>query len=436
MIEPQVEPVSMLKAFERDEALKTAEVLYYPNLELIEQEAKEREGKIFNAFTESAEGSVEEEDRARAAAVCYLVLTGRQLQHAEGPAREAISGRFTQASIELYGSPDTEQVALLVANDLQRVESYEDRPDIDQERVERLTAFYRKQLGDHKPAASELDVNFADTLDKVRDALIKRYAAVCEVFEGVTRSGKKVTAEQTAELFAQGIALLAKRDTVWQGWSTKVGKSRGMKANDKDKVVSVGNIERSAERLFPLFAHEVLVHAQRAVNGSQSGSYMAEHGMPNYLIAEEGLAKFVQTAVSEDRQPITNDLYMDIGFALGQLGQPPLTRRELQQIYLDKLIVEQQAQGEEVDYEDLLSKSWSHVNRIYRGSLGNDVIAVNTKDIAYHQGFIKIAHFIQGQLEQGYSVDVILDYLLSARFDPTNDRHVRYLKDLGHYGAV
>lgn len=422
-------PVEMLEAFSRDEAQKAAEVLSYPDLEIYAQQAKSKDGQLFNEFVDSEPGTLEEEDRARAVAVGNFVLTGLQLQYSLGERREIVSQRFTEASIELYGRPEPDEVAALAARELNRVQSYKHNPAVDQERVARLEKFFSSQLQDNDLSVPEhMERSLIEALDQMKEMLASRYGNIAEIFNKAAADYRKLSPEQTSNVFKKAVAQLAEDNPAWNDWSVEVGKTRAMSVNDRKRLISVGSISRATDKLLPLFAHEVLVHAQRAVNGSKLQSYPAEHGMPDYLGAEEGLAKFVQIALSGDRTPVTSDIYMNTGFALGQLGQPQITRTQLQQIYLDKLIVTKQATGAEVDLPDMVSKSWSHVNRIYRGSLGNEVVAVNTKDIAYHKGFLQISSYVQQQIESGMSVEEIFDYLVSAKFDPTNPKHVGHIK--------
>lgn len=423
-------PVEMLKAFARDEALKGAAMLSYPDLEMRAQEALDKDGRIFNEFSDCEIGTVEEEDRARAAARGYFVLTGLQLQHAIPERRELVSERFTEASKELYGEPEADEVARLATHELEELGSYVDNPEVDQARLARVKRFYETQLEGVSVEARVTDERLVEALDAVAAMVEARFGSALQVFDEVEARGEKVSPEKVAELFQEGLDRLAELDPAWKNWCAKISESRAMKADVENRVIRVGGISREADRLRQLFGHEVLVHGMRAVNGAKTGDYMAENGLPDYLTAEEGLAKFVQIALSGERAAPASDIYMNIGFALGQLGKPPVTRQELQQIHLDKMIVKAQAEGKDVEVEDLTSKSWSDINRVYRGSLGNDVVAVNTKDITYHQGFLKIAKFIEGELQAGRSADEMFDYLASAKFDPTNPRHVAYLKGL------
>lgn len=116
---------------------------------------------------------------------------------------------------------------------------------------------------------------------------------------------------------------------------------------------------------------------------------------------------------------------MDTALALGTLGLS-LKREEILKLHTLKEKIRQQAAEEVVDPAKFEDDSWRYVNRIYRGSLGNEHIAVNTKDIAYYKGYVAINKYIAAELEQGRSIEEIMDYILSGSFDPTNSRHIDY----------
>ena len=72
-----------------------------------------------------------------------------------------------------------------------------------------------------------------------------------------------------------------------------------------------------------------------------------------------------------------------------------------------------------------MKKITPHINRIYRGSEGDDIVGVFTKDIAYLDGLIKIMQYILDRINKGDNINDIMDYLLSGKFDPTNQVHVK-----------
>jgi hypothetical protein len=84
------------------------------------------------------------------------------------------------------------------------------------------------------------------------------------------------------------------------------------------------------------------------------------------------------------------------------------------------------AADERLDLNLLEKVTWEHVNRIYRGSLGNKYIAVFTKDVAYYRGFIKIANYLKRSEKRG-RLRHALEYIFDGKFDPTNPNHRKFV---------
>ncbi|HEX5448346.1 MAG TPA: hypothetical protein VFW90_04080, partial [Candidatus Saccharimonadales bacterium] len=122
----------------------------------------------------------------------------------------------------------------------------------------------------------------------------------------------------------------------------------------------------------------------------------------------------------------SKDFYMEIAVALGQFGQPMVTRAQMQKFCLDREVIRTQAKGKPVEEKPLSDKTWGHVNRIYRGSLGNEEVAVNTYETVYYGGFRPIAEYVRKQLAAGRSMDGIFGELTCARIDPTNPQDIEY----------
>ena len=97
---------------------------------------------------------------------------------------------------------------------------------------------------------------------------------------------------------------------------------------------------------------------------------------------------------------------------------------------MNRAIMRNEKSEQKKTESDLVKEVYAHVNRIYRGSLGNEHVGVFTKDISYHKGFIEMARYIQAQVEDGKSVSDIMTFLLSGKFDPTNSKHIEYISSV------
>lgn len=198
--------------------------------------------------------------------------------------------------------------------------------------------------------------------------------------------------------------------------------------DEGENQVGIGRLGKYAPgRAKRLFIEEVLVHAGRRNNGTKTGDYLLAQGMGQIIEAEEGLAKVFQVSLGEALGKKVEDYYIDTAFALGLLGKKQLARPEMAGLYYDKQVVRAQANGTTLEPARLYDDTWRYVNRIYRGSLGNHHVGVNTKDISYYAGFLKMREFIKGQLDAGVKPPLLLEYVLFGRFDPANPAHVKHV---------
>jgi len=106
-----------------------------------------------------------------------------------------------------------------------------------------------------------------------------------------------------------------------------------------------------------------------------------------------------------------------------------MPRSVLQDLHSNRLLLREQIAGNDLSPDDAARRARSHVNRVYRGSLGNEIVGVNTKDIAYFQGFMKMANYVFEQRENGVPMEAIYDYIMSGCFDPTEETHRAYMAD-------
>jgi hypothetical protein len=152
-------------------------------------------------------------------------------------------------------------------------------------------------------------------------------------------------------------------------------------------------------------------------------------GLPDYLEAEEGLGVLAEAALGDGIPSKIKDRYLDIALAMGNYRRRAVNREQLFNVCYVRAVLRSLDRGFDLDLDDLENQVWQHVNRIYRGSLGDKYVAVFTKDIAYYQGFIKMAKYLKVEAKQG-RLTSSLDLALSAKFDPTSANDVRYVKSL------
>jgi len=423
-------PIKTLDAFFRSDDNVDARVIAYPKLERYADQARQQESQLWQEFMAEEDGSMEEEERARALAMGYLVLTGMQLQTAPERHRSDISDRFSEATVELYGEPEKAEVRRIAIRQIEGFYPLFDMPDVDHNALLRTLIYLNDQVGFYSRETVESESDSYEQMNaKIAEAFTRRFGGALEVFDKLDPSIESLSPEQLKACFEQAKSVLAESDPDWDNYGFDFSEKKSCEYDKDSRQVLIGRLdEYKTNRAKRLFIEEVLVHMQRAKNGAKTGDYLMEAGLPGIGDAEEGLAKVFQVAMGEPLGERSEDFYMDTAFALGSLGKPKLSRPELVGRYVDRMTIRHQAKGEQFDRAKLVHNAWRYANRIYRGSLGNHHVGVNTKDISYYLGYLKIREFTKSHLDAGLDPDKLLDYLLLGRFDPTKQDHADHAR--------
>lgn len=375
-----------------------SERLDYPKLRPAVEKHRPRERARMAQFWDAEEGSLDEHAAAQQLAMQYMLMGAQALELSANP--ELWSQRYTQATSEIYGLPEPELARQL----------------------------WREQQDD----GIEAETPFRDAAEKVGEFLDSKYASVFEALDIDSLSSEPIGPGDIANKFEAAIAVLAQEhDADWAKWTVERNDEKdslSVVAGSKKILVGMRRANVQPQQLKALFAHEVLVHGLRGVNGQKTSKELG-NGLPGYLDAEEGFGVFVEYAISGKISEKNVDRYVDIAYALGQIDGTQHTRQELIDHAMKRATERNEKAEQKKTQDDLLKEVYAHVNRIYRGSLGNEHVGVFTKDISYHKGFIEMARYIQEQLDNGNTIDDIMDFLSSGKFDPTNRRHLSYLSD-------
>lgn len=365
---------------------------------------------------------IEEEVLAMHLAFQYLLQTAVKANTAETPELKSMwSERYTKASVELYGEPDEQIATSLFAKHIHELSTLQERSKINSEPIESYFVA-TPRLGE----LQETSFDFTANTESIGKIVTDEYKEAFELFS--MPDDELIDPEKAAELFSNSLEILAQKNPIWAEWNIELVDDNKLTVYTASKTIKVGQHRSisSAKQIRGLFAHELLVHAHRAVNGSQypEESRMRK-GLPGYLETEEGLGVYLEYAVTGDVPVKIVDRYVDTALALGQIGGKQYSRPELfKYTYLRHVLrTEASDRDGQIDYQALRDETWAYVNRIYRGTPGNDSIGVYTKDIVYYQGFLKIGRFINEQVADGKTPKKVLDYLLQGKFDPTNPKH-------------
>ncbi len=188
---------------------------------------------------------------------------------------------------------------------------------------------------------------------------------------------------------------------------------------------SVLRSRKNNRRLTPgvmegIFAHEVLTHVVRAVNGETSKLQLLSQGLAGYLPGEEGIATYREQLCNGATDYAGGTMYLAIGLAFGLDRQgAKRTFAEVYELMTDYFIVRNNGL-----VNASKSKAFATCCRIFICSSQTDIPLVLTRDIAYRDGNIAICQLLRDTPEAAASFDV-------GKYNPTNLAHVQALTTLG-----
>ena len=427
--------VKVLEAIQPSNSGKGEPVLTYTALGRLIKEYETTHRARERKFWESESGTLNESYNARELAFEYFLHTAKKLIDADDTTRDIWADRYTQASIELYGEPDKEEVTNLITEEYQALLDLRGNEDISQTHLSILLEAYGPMLATR--ADSQVDIidslHEREAIHEYGKAILAKYKPI---FDLVEESGKtEFSAKELHTLFEKALDWLKKNDDPdWKDWS--IGEAKGnfifVKADNMTINIPPHREAASAQEARGVLAHELLVHALRGKNGYKTGDKELATGVAGYLSAEEGLGILSEEAINGELPEKAYDRYVDIALALGSVDGVQKTRQEVFEISFARQIVRGQKNGtlRDTDISVLERKVWGHVDRIYRGSPGDNTNAkqgIFTKDIAYYVGYKLMAQYITEQMTLGKSASEIFEYLSQAKIEKTNKEHVARL---------
>lgn len=419
--------IGVLEAIRPGGAIGAAQ-LAYPNLAALvsfhEPFQAEREARLRAAPA----GTLEHMSALAAVRRFRLIVTALRLQTAEPSDRQRLSDEYTRLSLSIFGGPDRSAASRLLADELAALRNLNEEPQASQTLRKQLVTLYENQLGDNatvpdKPLALPLDAIVAAT----RAYFLDEYGGALHAVVGHDDLATVVDAKEVAARFREGLAYLQKTEPAWKAWKIEVGTGAALEVKVSKRTIVVGarRVPMNLRSVQSLFGHEVLVHALRSLRAEQRGDALGASGLPGYGDIEEGLGCLVEYAIggNDDVLHKIRDRYLDVALALGMFAQPPLPRWQL----FDVVSARYQLRDNANNISVVEKRAWAHVDRIYRGSLGTDIVGVCTKDSAYYKGFRSIVEYI-AEARKTSEVAEIFGYLLAAKFNPLEPRHRAYMQ--------
>lgn len=415
------------------ESARADQLEYQKLLPAVQKYAVDERGRQAK-FWDSEQDSLEEEDAARQLAAQYLLMTSVKLtQDAALPASKQLwSDRYTRATSELWGIPETSLAKELIGAQAAQLLDSSRAKGVDHELVNHMSELLDR-FGINIEVSETAKPEFAEVAGQIGNALKNKYAHAFQALD-LDNAPKRINPESIADRLQKAKLILARDyDNDWNEWTIVRDNDKDQLSiipQDKQIIVGMNRADASPQELEGLFSHEILVHVIRSLNGYKK-SYELATGLPGYLDNEEGLGVFFQYATTGEVPPLNIDRYVDIALALGQIDGIPKSRHELIDFVMTRALIrnEQASSHLRKSDADIQKAVFAHVNRIYRGTLGNEYIGVFTKDILYHKGFIDMGRYITAELKAGKSPELLIEFLQQGKFDPTKSKHLEYLQE-------
>lgn len=440
MSRPTIEVLSSINPIDRGDYIES------PNLDrnLVRGHAEKKDGEevfipgydrvvgdLWTNFTTEETGSLDEHKAATSLASYYLLKTAQQVQ---GYGRDKVlwSERFAQASRELHGTTEPSQVAFLADQQLKDL-SYRVTSERQRGALEHVEQIYSKitETGSDEPK-NKPELN-REQLSQVTADLHIRYEVIFRELDQL--HGGPYTSLEVREICQRILNGLSAQEKEWMSWDITNTPGKAMfSVSSSNRAIDIpdGRADvKTKQELTGLLLHEIGVHAARAVGGYTAGNKKLASGMPGYVDFEEGFGIFVEYVATGKMPDKASDRYIDIALASGVNGIR-LSRTQLIDLAIARLTI----RFEDIEPEGIEKEARDHINRIFRGGNGvayyNDdgtikAQAVFSKDLSYFVGFPKVVEYIKHQLDAGYDVSEVLDYLLCGKFDPTIDAHAKYV---------
>lgn len=426
-------PINVIAAIQPSASSVAADRLKYPLLAKTVARHESFQAERLARFKAASPGSLEAAYWQDQLTRFACLRTALALQTAPPAEQQALSDVFTKLTVELFGAPDPVVARHLLVRELDEVRQLAAKTPGSSDAARRLAQAYEMQLGTAPPAAPQDDglAGLPEFAADIQDYFRGLFGPALDAVAADSLPEDTLPPAKIAARFRAGLKVLKRADPAWKEWRVVLHQSNGLGVNVARRRVLVGKYRPPlfARDLQAYFAHELLVHALRSVRASGRGDTQSSAGLPGYGRIEEGFGCLAEYAFGHDPLPKMRDRYLDVALALGLGAGPPVARAEMYELVLARLTLRDQANGGDTPSATLRAHAWRHVNRIYRGSLGNDVIGICAKDVSYYSGFLAIVDYIATRRSR--TTAEVFDYLLAGKFDPLDPIHAAHLAGYG-----
>lgn len=397
------------------------------------------EPTVWHAFLEAEPGSLIEREATQELSLLLMEVESTRMQalndghHADLVA--ALAELFTEQSIQVYGTQDVRETVATMQHDLQLCAGL---PKLNGEHA---AAYNRLLEGYARLGVAQIEAVGSHSIASGLTPNDRRFAAVTtRYFSDVLEHFKPsqlYSSRNIKQRIQSVLQVYARQDRRWKRWSVGYKPDGSMSVLVEKRQILIGRKRAvvSGEEAGAAVVHE-LVHAMRGVHYASILNGALKSQLFDYAVFEEGLGCYIEFLIRGQVPEKLSNRQIAASLALGQLGDAhKWDRSEIYSLLADRTRLMMLLNGTFTERRFRLKKKELRmlvIDRFFRGGSGvRPALAVFTKDVMYAQGFSAVKRFIRSQLARGVRPEELLQYLLSARFDPTNEQHVELLKSVG-----
>ncbi len=406
----------------------------YPNLfDMTPEEIEEKKQKINHGLTEAAKLEqaghrptvVEQFDKVKAVDGALNLSLIELAQHLQSTPDEETAHQFMEVSHQLTGEVDQHLYQGIVNSLHSLVGQVTDATPNAKQIADELLARLPASAGESRIVGLSPEV-----FDAYQDAYNKIFGQWLE--EIIPEKSGKYSAQDMIEVFQRALQGMKFDELGWAAEADDDATSIKISMEDKKVIIPTERAALSREELGARVVHEI-GHIMRGWNGS-SISRNAEHGLPDYVDAEEGLMAYGEQFMRGRATANTTyvERYLGAGLMSGVLDDEKKDFRAVfAAMWRARAIFDNQGRinlGYDLTGEDLATAredSLMNAQRLFRGSDGKLPGVGWYKDIAYYDGLAKLTQFLES-FKVRYGLENV-HLLFAAKFDPTNSMHNQYL---------
>ncbi len=395
-------------------------------------------------------------------AEAYFLKASEKLNNPISPISQDQVDYFQKMNQEIYGKPDMElfnSMLNLVWQNLERnrgpatdkiISELEEGYTFESESGERLEilALPRPQIAETAPNLPELSPEALEWVrSKMLEEIVPAKTAIEEYYD------KEIALREDPAIYPEDVLNLLKigKDALGLGGIEVIANpnATSLSWSSADSAVVVGMKRKpftDIDSFIGVFAHEVMVHGRRYLNGKNLGDESLANGLftdadededPSYLTFEEGLASMIQNVTQGKKETwsiASMGHYLNIGLA--HMGWSP---RQIQEVMSRvRTILKVSSKTEQLD-DSIVDKSkqeaTSGIVRVFRGTptdkelrTSSGVMLHYAKDLAYASGKVKaMKHLNEIVMLPEDQRNEAWQKLFQGKFDPTNHHQSAYL---------